>query len=69
MRQTVKQFESWLRASGVYCSEITDGTTNEVGIFIDYRDCTSKRKEKQVAAMAKRLGVKINLSDKGVCFF
>lgn len=68
MRQTLQQFEQWLRASGVFCQPVFDATSEVSELFVDYRDCSSKRKEKQVAAMAKKLGVKISLSDKGVIF-
>ncbi len=67
MRQEVKQLEQWLRASGVYCSQVTM-STGEVVVFIHNDDCTSKRREKQVTAMAKKLGIEIKLADKGALF-
>ena len=67
MRQTLKQFEAWLRVSGVYCSHVSM-SNGEENLFIHNDDCRSKRTENQVAAMAKKLGVQIKLADKGAIF-
>jgi len=68
MRQTLQQFEQWLRASGVHCSRIHDTATDDVGVFIDDEDVTSLRKKQKIAATAKRMGVKVLIADKGAIF-
>lgn len=50
-----------LRALNVYYSDL-DGET-----FVDFRD-TKKAQEAQIAAEAKRLGLRIDVADKGVIF-
>lgn len=64
----LRQLESWLRASGIFCSDITDAATGQVGLFVDYRDA-SKRQEKLIAGQVRKLGLTVSVGDKGACFF
>jgi hypothetical protein len=69
MNPNVKKMEAWMRASGFYCSQITDATTGEIGLFLDGRDEQSKADQKKILAMIARLDLKISVADKGACLF
>jgi hypothetical protein len=62
------EFGSWLRTNGIHWSEMDDATTGKTGVFIDYRDA-NKRQEKLISDQAEKLGLKMSVGDKGVCFF
>lgn len=68
MNANVKQLEQWMRASGIDCLQITDATTGQLGLFVHFDDAT-KKQHQQICSMAKRLKVRMDVSDKGPTFF
>ena len=68
MRMAAFELRQFIERLGVHTMQITDASTGNVGFHVDSRD-SNKRAEKKIVKEAKRLGVKIDVTDKGASFF
>jgi len=58
----MNQFITFLRTNQIHFREMECGT-----IFVDFRDA-NKKQEKMITRETKKLGIKIDIADKGVLF-
>jgi len=68
MRTAAFELRRFSERLGVCTVQIYDQQTAQMGFHIDTRDA-KKSQEKKIAKEAKRLGVKIYVTDKGASFF